>query len=169
MSVSDDPSPEMPAALRKERVREAMTMALYLSMSLLAVLVALPKSHGQEGPAAALSVLATAGGLVLAHHVAFRLSSRLVEKGLLSTESVELLGAQVAGALPVALVAAGPLLFPGGSAGRILSEILLLAFVAVVGYLAARQSASVTRSLVYVVGVVLVFGLVVVVKLVVGH
>ena len=61
-------------------LHEVTTMALYVSLSLLAVLIALPDvnpgedNRFEEG----LTVLGTGLGLVLAHHVAFRMSTRLV-------------------------------------------------------------------------------------------
>lgn len=144
-------------------------MALYISLSLLAVLVALPAHHEPSGLTAAVTIVGAAFGLVLAHHVALRLSSRLVDQGLVTTESLHLLGAQLSGALPVVLVAALPPLVLGGTAGRVLSEVLLLVFVAGVGYRAARQSAGTGRSIAYVGWLIVVVGLVVAVKTAVGH
>jgi hypothetical protein len=146
-----------------------MTMALYISLSLLAVLVALPATDELTGTTAAVAVVGTAVGLVLAHYLAFRLSSRLVDQGLVTTESLHLLGAQISGALPVAIVAALPPLVLGGKAGRVLAELLLLAFVAAVGYRAVRQSAGPGRSILYVGGLVVAIGVVVAVKSAVGH
>ncbi len=146
-----------------------MTMALYISLSLLAVLIALPTEDGPRGVTAAATVMTTAVGLVLAHHLAFRLSSRLVDDGLVTTESLQLLGAQMTGALPVAIGAAVPPLVLGEDAGRLLSELLLLAFVAGVGYRAVRQSAGPGRSLLYVGWLVVAAGVVVAVKNAVGH
>lgn len=146
-----------------------MTMALYISLSLLAVLVALPAHDEPSGTTAAVTVVVSAVGLVLAHYVAFRLSSRLVDQGLVTTESLHLLGAQLSGALPVAIVAGLPPLVLGGTAGRILSEVLLLVFVAGVGYRAVRQSVGPGRSILYVGGLVVAVGVVVAVKSAVGH
>lgn len=144
-------------------------MALYISLSLLAVLAAMPADRDAGSVTAAVALVTTAAGLVLAHHVAFRLSSRLVDQGLVTSESLHLLAAQLSGALPVAVGAALPPLVVGGTAGRLLSELLLLGFVAVVGYVAVRQSASPWRSLLYVGGLVVVVGVVVAVKAAVGH
>lgn len=144
-------------------------MALYISLSLLAVLVALPPGDESHEARTAVTLLVTAVGLVLAHHVAFRLSSRLVDQGLITTESAQLLAAQICGALPVAVVAAVPPLLLGGTAGRVVSEVLLLAFVAGVGYTAARQTVGRGRSILYVGGVVIVVAGVVAVKSLVGH
>lgn len=153
----------------REAAREAITMALYVSLSLLAVLVALPAHTASSRLASAVTIVVAALGLVLAHHVAFRLSSRLVDKGLVTKESLRLLGAQLAGAVPVAVVAAVPPLVFGGDTGRILSEVVLVVFVALVGYRAVRQTASPARSMLYVGGLVVTIAAVVAVKTAVGH
>jgi hypothetical protein len=154
---------------RLELIREATTMALYVSLSLLAVLIALPVSHQDERAKAGLIVFGTALGLVLAHHVAFRLSTRLVSGGLLTPESVNALKAQALGGIPVAIVAALPVLVLGEDPGELVAEAVLLAFVAFVGYRSARASSSPARSLVYVAGLVIAVIGVVLVKLAVGH
>ncbi len=135
-----------------ERVREGVTMALYISLSLLAVLVALPSSL-DPGTAAspALTIFLTSVGLILAHTLAFRLSTRLVDHGRLSRANLELLGAQLAGGLAVTAVAVIPVLLIGGPSGVRVAELLLLAFIAVVGYAAARSvPLSRPRALIYV-------------------
>ncbi len=135
-----------------ERVREGVTMALYISLSLLAVLVALPSSL-DPGAAArpALTIFLTSVGLILAHTLAFRLSTRLVDHGRLSAANLELLGAQLIGGLAVTAVAVIPVLLIGGPAGVRVAELLLIAFIAVVGYAAARSvPLSRPRALLYV-------------------
>ena len=138
------------AAHRHERVREGLTMALYISLSQLAVMVALPVTGN---PAAVITL--TSLGLILAHQLAFRLSSRLVEQGRVSPANLELLGAQLAGGLAVTVVAVVPVLLLPTQYGVQVAELLLLAFVAVVGYAAARTvPLSRVRALAYVTGVV---------------
>jgi len=152
-----------------EWVRESVTMALYMSLSLLAVLVALPSGSTAEAEHFAWTVLLTAIGLLLAHHVAFRLSSRMVNQGLLDEESRSLIGAQTAGGLAVAFVAAVPVWVFGASGVRV-SEILLVAFVSATGYRAVRGApASRTRALLYTGVLVAVIIGVVSLKVVVGH
>jgi hypothetical protein len=149
------PAADAPEHLR-ERVREGVTMALYISLSLLAVLVALPASLG-PGTAAnpALTLFLTTLGLILAHALAFRISTRLVHRGELSAANLELLAAQVVGGLAVTVVAVTPVLLLGGPAGVRAAAWLLLAFVAVVGYVAARSApVSRLRALGYVAAVV---------------
>jgi hypothetical protein len=152
-----------------EVVREATTMALYVSLSLLAVFVVLPVGNEDNRVEAGLTVLLTGIGLVLAHHVAFRVSSRLVNDGLLDPESVRALQAQALGGIPVAVLAAIPVFVLGESPGEEVSELLLVALVALVGYRAARQRATPLRALVYAGGLVVMVGVVIVVKLAAGH
>jgi hypothetical protein len=136
----------------RERLREGVTMALYISLSLLAVLVALPPSL-DPGAAArpALTLFLTSIGLILAHALAFRLSTRLAHRGRLPADELELLAAQVVGGLAVTAVAVLPVLVVGGSDGVRVAEWLLLAFVAVVGYAAGRAvPLSRPRALAYV-------------------
>jgi hypothetical protein len=153
----------------RELLREVLTMALYVSLSLLAVLIALPVGNQDDRVAAGLTVLGTAIGLVLAHHVAFRLSTRLVNGGLLTPESIDALKAQALGGLPVAVAAALPVLVLGEEPGEVVSELLLLAFVALVGYRSARFTSGPARSFLYVCGLVLVVAAVMLVKLLAGH
>ena len=153
----------------RELVREALTMALYVSLSLLAVLLAMPVATQDNRLKAGLVVLATALGLVLAHHVAFRLSTKLVNGGLLTPESVHALKAQALGGLPVAVIAALPVFVLGEDPGETVSEVLLLAFVSLVGYRSARFTSGKARSLLYVCGLVVVVAAVLGIKYLAGH
>jgi hypothetical protein len=149
-------APDAPqAGLRSEVLREGATMALYVSLSLLAVMVALPKDvapASSDSPAAV--IFFTSLGLLLAHQLAFRISAQLAHRGLLS-EHLEILGAHLAGGALVTAIAVVPVLVIGGPAGVVVSELALLGFIAVVGYLAARSvPLGRIRSLVYVAGVV---------------
>jgi hypothetical protein len=129
-------------------------MALYVSLSLLAVMVALPKDvepASSDSPAAVL--FSASLGLLLAHQLAFRISAQLAHRGLLS-EHLEILAAHLAGGALVTVIAVVPVLVIGGRAGVVVSELLLLGFIAVVGYIAARSvPLSRIRSLAYVAGV----------------
>ncbi len=158
------------SAHERELMREALTMALYVSLSLLAVLIALPvAAHTDDRIKAGLTVLITALGLVLAHHVAFRLSTKLVNGGLLTPESVHALKAQALGGLPVAVLAALPVFVLGEDPGENVAILLLLAFVALVGYRSARFTSGKARSLLYVCGLVVVVAAVLAIKYVAGH
>jgi hypothetical protein len=160
--------PEHPEEAR-EWVREAVTMALYISLSLLAVLVALPKESAAESDDLWLTILLTAVALLLAHQLAFRISTRLVNKGLLDPSGVKLLGAQLVGGLIAAVAAALPVLVFGSGAVQA-SALVLLLFVAATGYRAARSvPTSRGRALMYVAGVVVAVMVVLFVKSLVGH
>lgn len=156
--------------LRIEVIREGLTMALYVSLSQLAVLIAVPKSMVEADSRLWLQILVTSVGLVLAHQLAFRMSARLVADGSrLDPTTPRLMRAQVIGGGAVTLLAALPVLLLGPSY-LWLSTGLLLAFVMIVGYLVARSApTSRPRSLAYVVIVALVVVGVLAVKTAIGH
>jgi hypothetical protein len=151
-----DPRPTGRATHAHERIHEAVTMALYISLSLLAVMVAQEASVDRSvSRIHALEIVLTSIGLMLAHQLAFQLSTRMVHGGQLSPASVELLGAQLIGGLAATVVAVTPVLLFGGPGGLLTSELLLLAFIAGVGYVAARSvPLSRPRALAYVAVVV---------------
>jgi hypothetical protein len=130
-------------------------MALYIALSLLAVMFALPASVSSAAGASHAAILfVTAIGLLIAHQLAFRLSARLAH-GNLAAEHIELLAAQLIGGLLVTVVAVAPVLLIGGQTGLRVAELALIAFIAVVGYIAARGiPLSRARALLYVAGVV---------------
>ena len=166
MTSPDGPEEDREAV---EVVREAVTMALYISLSLLAVLTALPTSMEAAAPNVALTVGLTAIGLVLAHQVAFRMSTRLVSHGRIDPGASRLLGAQLLGGAAVTVVAVLPLVVFGSDAMPV-SFALLLSFVGVVGYVAARSvPMSRAKALGYVAMVVVVVAGVLAVKSLVGH
>lgn len=144
-------------------------MALYVSLSQLAVMTAL-SPDGSASSEVALTVLGTSLGLVLAHQIAFRMSSRLVAEGSrLESHAPSLLRAQVVGGAVVTGLAVVPIIVFGAGAYR-LSMALLLAFVMVVGYLVARSApVSRARALLYVAFVAVVVVVVLAVKSLVAH
>jgi len=149
---ADEPHQVGDTSHAHERIHEGVTMALYISLSLLAVLVAQETSLAPAAYASpALAIVLTSVGLILAHLLAFRLSTRLVHRGRLSPASAELLGAQLIGGLAVTAVAVMPVLVIDGPGGVLVAELLLLAFIAGVGYVAARSvPLSRPRALAYV-------------------
>lgn len=155
---------------RTEVWREGVTMALYISLSQLAVMTALPAHAASTDSRLALTVALTSVGLVLAHQVAFRMSSRLVARGSgLEPMAPKLLRAQLVGGGFVTVLAVLPILLFGPAAYN-WSIGLLLIFVMVVGYLVARSAPmSRLRSLVYVAGVAVVVIGVLAVKSLVNH
>ena len=155
---------------RRESWREGFTMALYISLSQLAVLTALPSSSVQGSQTLALTIALTSVGLVLAHQLAFRMSSRLIAEGSrLEPMAPRILRAQLAGGAFVTVLAVLPVLLFGADAYR-WSIALLLLFVLGVGYLVARSApTSRPRSLLYVGFVAILVVGVLVVKNLVGH
>jgi hypothetical protein len=167
MTAARDESAE-DHAHKLEVVRETVTMALYVSLSQLAFLTALPNS-AQQSDTLAWTVALTSVGLVLAHQVAFKISSRLVAVGSLEPQAPQLLMAQLAGGAFVTALAVVPIVLFGPGALPLATG-LLLAFVAVVGYLAARSvPVSRPRAITYVVFVVLAVLAVLAVKSMVNH
>jgi steroid 5-alpha reductase family enzyme len=142
-------------------------MALYLSLSLLAVLLAIPRA-GESDPIGL--VVFTAIGLLVAHLLAFAISSRLVSRGLLEADARRVAMAQVLGGGLVVLLASVPMILFDAPTSLQVAEGLLLLFVAAVGYLAARQAqVSVLRSWAYVAVVIVCVGIVLGLKSLVGH
>lgn len=163
-------APDLPHSSRREFVRESVTMALYLSLSLLAVLLAIPTSSQGSVEDPVGLIFLTAVGLLVAHLLAFAISSRLVSSGSLDAEARLIAVAQIAGGAVVVVLVMLPMIFFDAPTSVQLAQGLLLAFVAGVGYLAARQSqVSRIRSLVYVAVVVVSVLVVLALKAAVGH
>jgi len=140
-----------------DRLQEGVTMALYISLSLLAVMLALPRNVEAlaQHPAALVGV--TSIGLIVAHLAAFTMSSRLVSAGRLTTRARDLLGAQLVGGLAVTAIALVPLLILEGYTAIVAAELLLLALIVAVGYRVARaRQLSRPRALLYLGGVVVI-------------
>lgn len=123
-------------------------MALYVAICLLAALIATPAS-GVEAHVFEL-IWGITLGLALAHFFAFRVSARLVAAGRLESRDSALAGAQLTGAAAVALVATIPVVVLPESAELVVVEVLLSAFIALVGFAVARGGgAGRVRALVY--------------------
>lgn len=150
--------------------REGITMALYISLSQLAVMTAMSAQQASTNTTLGLTVALTTVGLVLAHQVAFRMSSRLVAQGSkLEPLAPRIMRAQLIGGGAVTLLAVLPIVMFGPDAYK-WSIALLLLFVMVVGYLVARSAPrSRVRSLLYVVVVAVIVIGVLAVKSLVGH
>ena len=89
-------------------------------------------------------------GLAVAHWFAFRVSARMVGAGSVRPHDVESAGAQLAGAAGVALLASVPVLVFPQSVELQLVELVLAAFIALVGFTVARGGgATRARALVY--------------------
>jgi predicted membrane channel-forming protein YqfA (hemolysin III family) len=60
-----------------------MTMSLYINLTLLAVLLVIPVNQGQTRIQMVVFVLMTTLALLIAHQIAFRLSSRFMNAGVM--------------------------------------------------------------------------------------
>ena len=159
MPTIDAPTEE---ATRSELFREAMTMALYVAVCVLAVLTTFV-DHGNTSHTGIIGIVwGTAVGLAVAHLFAFRLSARLVASGNRTRHEGLLEVAQLAGAAFVAVLVTLPLLLLPDSNDLSAARIVLAAFIALVGYSVARSGgASVVRAASYgafilIVGMVIV-------------
>lgn len=173
MDVSEEGIPERVEEAERARTevwREGVTMALYISLSQLAVMTAMSTKEAHANTKLALTVALTTVGLIAAHQVAFRMSSRLVAPGSkLEPLASSVLRAQLLGGASVTVLAVLPILIFGPDA-YMWSIALLLLFVMVIGYLVARSTPlSRPRSLVYVAGVAVVVVGVLAVKSLVSH
>lgn len=123
-------------------------MALYVAICLLAAFAALPEAGAHTHVIAIIWGVTI--GLAVAHWFAFRVSARMVGAGSVRPHDVESAGAQLAGAAGVALLASVPVLVFPQSVELELVELVLAAFIALVGFTVARGGgASRARALVY--------------------
>jgi hypothetical protein len=136
--------------------KEAYTMALYVAICLLAALIALPDPGAGHAPAFGV-IWGVTVGLALAHWFAFRVSARLVGAGRVRAHDVESAGAQLAGAMAVALLASVPVVLFPESSELDLVQLVLAAFIALVGFAVARGGgASRSRAAAYALSVLAV-------------
>jgi hypothetical protein len=122
-------------------------MALYVAICLLAALVALP----DDAHVHLLGVIwGITVGLAIAHWFAFRVATRLVGAGQVGLVDVELAGAQLTGAVAVAVLASIPVVVFSASLELEVAELFLAAFIGVVGFVAMRGGgANRTTALLY--------------------
>jgi hypothetical protein len=148
--MTDAPAAE--SSGRHEQVvelrKEACTMALYVAVCLLAAFAALPETGAH---ARAIGIIwGVTLGLAIAHWFAFRVSARLVGAGSVRPHDVKSGGAQLLGAAGVALLASVPVVLFPESVELELVELLLAAFIALVGFAVARGGgATRARALAY--------------------
>ena len=81
--------------------KEALTMALYVAICLMASLIVIPESAAEHTRVFGL-IWGITLGLALAHWFAFRVSARLVGAGTVRSSDIALIGAQLLGAGGVA-------------------------------------------------------------------
>jgi hypothetical protein len=148
--------------------KEALTMALYLAICLLAALVVASESTAEEHVFEI--VWGTTVGLALAHWFAFRVSARMVAAGTIRRQDALLAMAQLLGAAADALLATVPVLIFPASVELDVVEFALACFIALVGYALARSAgARRRRSIAYGASLLVAAGIVVVVKVALSH
>jgi hypothetical protein len=96
-------------------------------------------------------------GLAVAHQFAFRVSARLVGAGTVRHRDVQSGGAQLMGAVGVALLASVPVILFPASVELEIVELSLAAFISVEGFLVARGGgATRVRALFYALSVLVI-------------
>lgn len=164
------PPQHVDAFVRRELAREAVTMALYVALTLLGVLVAVPSDDVPGTLETAAILWGGAVGLALAHWLAFDLAGRLY--GVEQLDRLHRLGGPVglAAALAVALLATIPLLAAPEDVASEAATLVLVLIVAAAGFGVGRRSgAGIARSAAGGLLVLAVAGVVVVVKIAIGH
>jgi hypothetical protein len=158
------------AFVRRELAREAVTMALYVALTLLGVLVAVPGDDVSGTLETAAILWGGAAGLALAHWLAFDVAGRLY--GVEQLDRLHRLGGPVglAAALAVALIASIPLLVAPEDVASEAATVVLVLLVAVAGFGVGRRSgAGLVRAAAGGLLVLAVAGVVVGVKIAIGY
>ena len=155
--MADEPAAPLQGAdeQRLEFRKEALTMALYVAICLMASFIVIPESAAEHTHVIGL-IWGITLGLALAHWFAFRVSARMVGAGTIRSTDIELIGAQLLGAGGVAvLVSVGVLLLPDSREVEG-AEYLLAALISLIGFRVARGAgASRLRAVVYALFVLL--------------
>jgi hypothetical protein len=153
MPVPDGDAPHDRATVTDPTIlRESITIGLYITISLLAVLSAKP--HGAGTGAALTLIWGTTLGLVLAHWFAFQLTARLFSGARLSSHDRLTMVGQVAAAVGVAGLASLPVLLHD-AAGPALARGVLAGLVGLFAFGAARHhGGSHGRAAIYALAVV---------------
>jgi hypothetical protein len=156
--------------VRRELAREAVTMALYVSITLLATLVAVPSDDVPGTLRTAALIWGGAAGLALAHWLAFDIGARLFRTEHL--DRLHRLGGPVhlAAALAVALLTTIPILLAPDDIASELAICVLAFLLAAAGFGVGRRSgAGLVHSLAGGVLLLVIAGVVVGVKIAVDH
>jgi hypothetical protein len=149
------------ASVESERQRhhlrhEGITMALYVSICLLAELAAFHDTALHEGLVFAV-VWGTTVGLALAHLFAFLLAGRLVEGQHIAAHTRATALAQLAGAVAVAVVVSVVVVAVPTSVELDAARYDLAAVIGIIGYLVARRAGQgLLRAVLFAVAITLV-------------
>lgn len=170
--VSPASAPAVPErAHRKLLAREMLASVLYITLVLLAALVAVPSSRLPSDRYLVGIILGTSLGLLLAHWFAFRLAAHITtEQGHWTPSAAQEAAAQLVGGLAVASLAAIPFVLLDSATAMAVTLWLLAALPAVAGFLIARLRGS-SRVVALATGawVLVLAGGVVVLKNALGH
>ena len=135
--------------------KEGWTMALYVSICLIAALTALETVTAVPGHILGL-VWGTTVGLALAHVFAFRIAGRLVHQGLPKADRIVSL-IQMASAAAVAVIVSVPVLLAPTVTELNWARYTCAGIIGVVGYLVARgASRGRMRAVLFGLGVLVV-------------
>jgi uncharacterized membrane protein YgdD (TMEM256/DUF423 family) len=150
--------------------REGITMSLYISLSLLAVISAFPTQNENSDFSFAWAIALTSVGLIMAHQVAYRMSSRLLTaNSKLHDQAGRVLFAQLVGGALVTALALIPALILEDSAFFVSLATLFL-YVMIVGYVIARsRPTSRLRSVGYIASIALAVAAIIFVKSLISH
>jgi hypothetical protein len=142
------------AEVREHRIelrKEALTMALYVAICLMAALLAIPETAIEHSNVLGL-IWGITLGLALAHWFAFRVSARMVGSGSIHSSDLQLVAAQLLAAAGVAFVASMTALVLPDAVELEDAELLLAGLIALIGFGVARGAgASRFRAVVYAV------------------
>jgi hypothetical protein len=156
---------------RAEWTLEASTMALYVSVVLLAALVALEDGATTSDRDMLGLIWGTTIGLALAHYFAFRVASRLVRGTTFHKRDGEIALAQLTGAAIVAALCSVPVVLLPDTTKNDYVRFELAILLGIAGYAAGRTGGAtrlrslVTGAIVLVLGV----GVALVKNALVGH
>jgi hypothetical protein len=151
------------------RLVEVTTMALYVSIALLAALLAVDEDALNRSETLLL-IWGTAVGLALAHYVAFTLASALAGGRHLGKEHLSVAGLQFVAAIAVAAACTIiELIIASNDDDAETAEFALVVILAVTGYLVSRgNGASRLRAVVLGLGVLVIGIITAVVKNILG-
>lgn len=123
--------------------RETAIIALYVSIVLLAELIALPDNFAvatNHGPTLVGVIWGTAFGLALAHWFAFQVAAAWFSGGKVVREDVHRAGAQLAGAALVAIATTIPVLFVNNSVKVEVAAVVPSLVLGASGFMMGRAS-----------------------------
>jgi hypothetical protein len=158
-------SADAPDHLDRDHLRkEVWTMALYVTVCLLAALTALQNVGAVPGRVLGL-IWGTTIGLALAHLFAFRVAGRLVHEGRLPKADQIVSGVQLAAAAAVALIVTIPVLIAPPAAELSSARYACAFIIGVVSYGIARSAErSRMRAALYGLGVLALASIIAAIK-----